>query len=268
MGISLYDFFQNIVSKDCGKTKNPANNLAQIFRICFYHDLGYIYSLDLKGKNCKLNHTLKNCFSDLNVEDIKTIKRYFCLKDGFNDEDLEDVLRNQKAEELWSQDFILQERNNLLSMCDIRGFNSIKNHAIGSAILLERFINIKKLLFMPKVDEKQMLVVTSKDEYAEEYENFRDVLQAIAMHNFNMVHTIDFNNYFWACFLMIVDELQNYGRPYQDKTKNVSLILPMDVDLDILDGKITYKEEGNVYNDRIVKKLEGKMEQDLLRGIF
>ena len=110
-------------------------------------------------------------------------------------------------------------------------------------------------------------------------------IYAVLLHDFKLQRKINLINDFWSCFLMIIDEVQNYGRPYQDEVFNKKILLPNKVGIHItcnnkiklqIDEKFVeslkdddvrksyYKHS----NETVVNILSDKIDESVLNDLF
>ena len=69
--------------------------------------------------------------------------------------------------------------------------------------------------------------------------DFIEIIKAVLLHDFNVKDKINVEKDFLACLLMVVDEIQTYGRLYQDDSYNAYVILPTKVGVELSQtGKI------------------------------
>ena len=243
----------------------------------------YLY----KTKYANISDSLKRRFDSLSLNDdigIQEICKMLRLKDITN-KDLKSIVNGEEISSLWSDSIngndriILQNKLNLAKLCS----NYAKHHSYESAVLLDRLLRSKQLI-INNLQSRQLkddsIDINTSLVQSEIELDFIDSMKSIIMHDYNLTTPISFSDSYWGCFLMIVDELQDYGHPYQDTKNNINIINPYHIGLEFDNNKIKFDVD-NVLEDkklqfykkrfsktRLYKALEEKIKEEELNKIF
>lgn len=279
LALSLYPKYRTI----CVPDKPSVNVICKLFTITIYHDLGYLY----KTKLSNVSVSLKRRFESLQLNDdigIQQIIKMLRLENITNEE-LKIAVNGEELTSLWSDlingndRLFLQDKLKLANL----GSDYAKHHSYESAVLLDRLVRSKSLIrsnLQSRTLQKNLIDISSDIVQADEEKDFLDSMKSIIMHDYGLTSPLSFSESFWGCFLMIVDELQEYGRPYQDERNNPKIINPYNVGVDITEDKLTlliddqlsekelkyYKEKFS--KKRIYKSLKEKIKETELNKIF
>ena len=232
LGLSLCALHPVLINK-FNTERGVYPNITTIFFMLFlYHDLGYLYNTKDADR---INETIRTWLLDVDLESrivVERIRTIFELRD-LPEEIIAEFARNEDLNSIWKQP--VNETDRLLlkdhfsisrTPCDVE-----KHHSYDSAAVLYRFVRTKDLLsglslgglsegtLCPEIDKRK--------------EQFFEVIKSILFHDFNIQSELLLENEFLACLLMLADEIQNYGRSYQDEKYNNKIILPTKVGLEI-----------------------------------
>lgn len=227
LGLSLYAlYFKNKQNLE----KEITVQLTVIF-IClfFYHDLGYLYNTSDYGN--RINGTIRSWLLNIDSKNNIGIER-ICSIFGENKipkELIADFSRKEELNKIWERSY--DEIDNLL----IKEKFSIErtssdlesHHSYESAVVLYRLVRTRE--FFQSASEKVLPQGTIDIAPDKSKDLFLEIIKAILLHDFKMQTKITLKNDFFACVLMIVDEIQNYGRPYQNEQFNNRILLPTKV---------------------------------------
>lgn len=80
---------------------------------------------------------------------------------------------------------------------------------------------------------------------------------------------MNLQNNFWPCFLMIIDELQSYGRVFQNEIKNPLILHPCHVGLSIENNRLVLEIDENfcsqLPSENIVKKYRKHSNEEIYK---
>ena len=235
LGLSLYaqlPAFKN-------HKRNAKNGLltTTFFSLFIYHDLGYLYFSEDRER---INNTMRSWLIGVEMEENPAIEykiTRICKILNLQQEK-EVICELSKGEELceiwkgainYTDGCIIQEKFGISNSP-----NSLrKHHSYESAVLLYRFV--RTVDYFSNALKVQDAIASQNTEKTD----FIEIIKAILFHDFNVNDKINIENDFLACILMIVDEIQNYGRLYQDESFNHYVILPTKVGVELSQtGKI------------------------------
>lgn len=266
LGLTLYAYISLLgFSNEKGKDMEKKNLTAFLFSTFLYHDLGYLYFR--KGNDSeRINETIKSWLIDIQPcgnkeknKDVLRIEKIFCKK--FEDPIVYFSSRKEELKNIWNNCYnytdlcILEEKFNIHNKPN----DVEKHHSFESAVLLYRFIRTKDLFI--NSSEIQLPPGSLDVLVNEEKEQFLETIRTILFHDFTMNSKISLKDEFFACLLMLVDEIQNYGRPYQNEIYNNKIVLPNKVGVEkTCDGKLDLvKDEDYVKSlDEVSQKAYAK----------
>jgi hypothetical protein len=254
LALALYPHFYKCQNKYDGEIIIPV-----LFSLAIYHDLGYFYKIekpDIFEKN------LEGYFTKLDENRLKSdlgrLQKILRLK---NTNNIETIIKSSKNKSIWQEPISLDETKALTN-------KSIDKlcHSCISAVILDRISKTKKLI-------KSENNITN---YEEDF--FRYVIEPILLHNLPEVKPklrLENGDDFFATYLMIIDELQNYGR----STDNKELYLdPRHISFEYNNGKINFEIDNNYKNYKscnekynikcVYDNLVNKIEQDSLDKVL
>lgn len=250
LGLSLYALMPVFQNKCNSWNKNCLNITTVFFDLFLYHDLGYLYSTTEADR---INETVRAWFINIDSDNISSLKRicnFFSM--NFSKNVIADFSNKIKLKEIWKQPYnetdksLIEEKFCITkASCDVEA-----HHSYESAIMLYRLVRTRELLLEPS---QMCLPAGTIDITPDEQKNqFIEVIRAVLFHDFSMQSKLTLSNNFLACFLMIVDEIQHYGRSYQNEEYNKKILLPTKVGLEITSaGKIKLLEDA-----KFIKSLE------------
>lgn len=265
--------------------KNAKKDLltTTFFSLFIYHDLGYLYF----SEDCeRINNTIRSWLIGVEMEEnsaiddckISRIRKILNLRPS--EESISELSKGIDLHEIWKGPInytdccIIQEKFGISNSPNALR----KHHSYESAVLLYRFV--RTVDYFSNALTEQDVIVTQNPARAD----FIGIIKAILFHDFNVSKKINIENDFLACILMIVDEIQNYGRLYQDDSYNSYVILPTKVGIELSkEGKIQlFKDETfiaslkadvkNKYEKHSIENLYaillGKIQKDILDNLF
>jgi len=206
------------------------NLTGTIFSLCMYHDIGYLYKV--KDQNTyRINNAMINLLfrdNELNIGTIFEIL-FLVLKDipQYQEKSnmrvlLEKIRNDHNLKVIWENHL---NNNDMLTLCEITGIIQFppdyqKHHSSMSAVYLGRILQTIRTIrrYFDSSNLIGIISINSPELILEK--EFKDIIRAIFLHDFEIKETIIIKKEFLATFLMIVDELQTYGRlPQNDKLR-------------------------------------------------
>ncbi|GHV92514.1 hypothetical protein AGMMS50268_30170 [Spirochaetia bacterium] len=222
--------------------------ILKLYLLTLYHDIGYIYYNNIVTSDT-INDTLAEYFTCKNVI-IKGKALYsLCIENDLSQVNysngLERLVEKIKSsidiQELWSS--ISNESNNYLcSIADIDTFpiDVKKHHSYYSALLFAKALQTKNIIgnyyysiLIEDKDEGLFEKQIRKNKNKEEL--LRKIVKSIFLHDFDdmkllISHLLSISTDFLSAYLIIIDELQTYGRQLgNDPKRKKALINPRDV---------------------------------------
>jgi hypothetical protein len=207
----------------------PSDIIAILYSLTMYHDIGYLYKA-IKISEKQINESLAN---------------FFLCRDCFHESDMVGTLC-LRTEPYQSSEIIMDimttiknsnEIQNIWAPKSLSGQILLKNdtglptfsveyeksHVYNSALLLAKVLYTKNII---KYYCNTVLAVDINDEKSNW---FKKVLRAIYLHGREELSPkLDIATDFYSVYLIIIDELQTYGRQLSCDTRNV-LINPKNV---------------------------------------
>ena len=256
----------------------PKNIIATLYSLTIYHDIGYMYKSKKIPEN-RINKSLEEIFLCSNIFYESEIIKILCLRDKpyqsnkyFDDNIIESIKGNDDIKKIWSSQSSIG--NNLFEFVPGLTTSSVdykKNHAYHGALLLTKVHATKKIL---SYNSESVTNITINDEKADW---FKEVIKAIYNHGHETFSLpLNKTSDFYSVYLMIIDELQTYGRLLSEDTKH-ALINPKDVGFhwdtvypnklvsDIITTDPKLVKECSVHNCRKIKsKLRRKIDKKSL----
>lgn len=264
------------------------DDIVKIFSLSMYHDLGYLYKISKNSKR-NINGTIRNLFSSCKSNDINVniIKKILCLHD-IDDNDFINIIDSSDILEIWNDNCLSpHERYVLKSELDLEEFPSkyYDHHSYYSTILLHRLMMTKSFFFenLNKTNIDKLKLKTNNSTLYDRQDVLMEIIEAVLYHDFHIEPKITIENKFWACFLMIIDELQTYGRAYTNSQYNSQIIDPSKVGFDIKNKKIILitdedfcknlpsdikKAYAKHSTETVLSELSKKIQNDTLKKIF
>lgn len=246
LSIALYTYFYQLIPTN-SKIEKP---IIFLFEITFYHDLGYLYQVD-EYDNCKINNSFlsyfknygQNQLSDNELFNILCIKKDF-MKDWSKNED-SCTISNQlktavnKIADIWDENVNENDKQFLSQQLNVRRFphDYEKHHSFFSAILIHRIYRSKKSI-LSVIEDLNNPDLEELSICKNENEEFIECIKTILYHDFKIKEKMSLSDNFWPCFLMITDEMQSYGRVFQNVLKNTLILHPNHVGFVFKDNQI------------------------------
>lgn len=240
LGISLFSFFEKKKM-----IKADKDSLTKLFCICFYHDIGYLY---FAVGTVPSGNSIENLFQYMankvvSMSDIESLEK---IQTYLNLESLElENIRNRIPQEIINfyfrpeidiQDTVtISEKLNIVRITE----NREKKHSFESGVILLRLAMLKKYYNIDPQNIGEGLIEygNSNDK---DFENFLEIIKAVFNHDFSQKNKLNFTNDFWSCFLMLIDELEDYGRPDYREGRRRSPLVPSRVEISLDSGKLEF----------------------------
>lgn len=196
-----------------------------IFCLTLYHDLGYLYKIKKIEEN-NFNNTMKEILKSKNSIIINVILiDMFCLDRKKEDtyKILESSIKLGLIDEIWNNTITKNDYKYLNNICNLNNISkeNESKHSFMSTIFLLRVMRTKQELLLNNNIEfnnnkiKPGVIKTSNiyDKEEEVIEkDFKEIILSILMHGFDLEPPISFESYPLSSLLLIIDELQSYGR--------------------------------------------------------
>ena len=207
------------------------------FSLFIYHDLGYLY---FSEDSDRINNTIRSWLIGVEMEensvfDYKIIRICKILNIQQEKEIVCELSKGEELSEIWkgpinyTDGWIIREKFGISNSPKILR----KHHSYESAVLLYRFV--RSVEFFSNTLTLQDAIASQNTEKTD----FIEIIKAVLLHDFNVKDKINVEKDFLACLLMVVDEIQTYGRLYQDDSYNAYVILPTKVGVELSQtGKI------------------------------
>jgi hypothetical protein len=221
LAIALFDKFLK-------NRKKPNDVIAILYSLTMYHDIGYLYR-------------------KLKTTDNKDILDFFCCNNCFHAHDMCELLCFPKeirtlesmksiVNEIKNSEYIkniwelrsIEGQEKLEDMIERPLFDTIdkEGHAYNSALFLAKAYKTKKCVIDFHRSTNNDIIIDKKEEW------FNEIMKAVCLHGLkSLFPPKDLYDDFYSVYLMIIDELQTYGRRLSGDTKNM-LINPKDVSFD------------------------------------
>ncbi len=235
LGLSLYAQLPAFLNHE----KNAKKDLltTTFFSLFIYHDLGYLY---FSEDSDRINNTIRSWLIGVEMEensvfDYKIIRICKILNIQQEKEIVCELSKGEELSEIWkgpinyTDGWIIREKFGISNSPKILR----KHHSYESAVLLYRFV--RSVEFFSNTLTLQDAIASQNTEKTD----FIEIIKAVLLHDFNVKDKINVEKDFLACLLMVVDEIQTYGRLYQDDSYNAYVILPTKVGVELSQtGKI------------------------------
>ena len=207
----------------------PNNIIAILYSLTMYHDVGYLYK-STKVSEDQINKYLADIF--LCSNEINKNKKFMilCLREKpyqpneiikfINDKiiNTKDIANIWSSEELKNQALLKSNIDPLTIPIEYK-----KGHAYKSTLMLARLLFIKIIILEYCASTYEI------DIHNEEIDWFKEVIKAIYNHGHKTFSPpLNRTSDFYSVYLMIIDELQTYGRLLSEDTRH-TLINPKDV---------------------------------------
>jgi hypothetical protein len=207
---------------------NKENILIILYMLTLYHDIGYAYCSDLDAD--KISQALANYFTFQDPISQERALHVLCIENDLSDLNysnglgilIERVKKSREIYNLWIND----TKNSLQRMKSITEIDNFldcrEHHYYNSALLLTKSLQTKEII----QNYYHEILSVSKDEarFEEQFlrnktneELFRNMIKPILLHGFSDMrhiigHLLSMETEFFSSYLMLVDELQTYGR--------------------------------------------------------
>ena len=232
LGLSLCALIPVLKSNFTVVSASCSNITTILYTIFFYHDLGYLYGTKDADR---INNTVRTWLYDIDIRNrtfVERIRTIFGMRE-LPKEVIADFTKKNELDAIWNLPFnrtdnlLIREKFSISKISD----DVESHHSYESAVVLYRFVQTKDLL--SELSVERLPAGTINLEVDEQKNQFLEVIKIILLHDFNIQSKLLLQNDFLACLLMIVDEIQNYGRPYQNELYNNKILLPTKVGLEI-----------------------------------
>ena len=222
------------------KTDMPPKitNLAgTLFSLSMYHDIGYLYKIR-DNNTFRINNAMRNLLFTDNELNIMQIFEIFSivLKDmpeKYQEKSnmrtlLERIRNDHDLNVIWESKF-----NNIdeLTLCETTGIKQFPygykdHHSSMSAIFLGRIMQTIRTIrrYFDGSNLNKTISINIPELFPES--EFIDIIRAIFLHDFEIEEPMIIKKEFLASFLMIVDELQTYGRLFQNDKSGKEVLNP------------------------------------------
>jgi hypothetical protein len=261
-------------------TKVPDDIIAILYSMTMYHDIGYLYKSN-KFSEDEVNKMFAGFFLCTNPLYIGDIEETLCLRtEKYQSSelitDIFEVLNGNDNRNIWlsesADDRILSENDIDLPI----PVKHRKSHAYKSALILAKTIKTKEII--KNYYDNFIEVDTNYDKIVW----FRYVLKAVYLHSFKSLSPLlNINDEFYSVYMMIIDELQTYGRQLPNNNNNDVLINPKDVgfhwdtvnpkllEIDIITSDAKLIKKYNAHNSKeIWSILSKKIDENSLSSII
>lgn len=213
------------------------NLTGTLFSLSMYHDIGYLYKV--KDHNTyRINNAMRDLlFGDNELNIIQIYEIFFIvLKDlpqKYQEISnmrmfLEKIRNDHNLNIIWENEF-----NNIdeLTLCETTGIIRFppgyqQHHSSMSAAFLGRILQTIRTIrrYFDGSNLSKTISINSPELIHEK--EFIDIIRAIFLHDFEIEEPIIIKKEFLASFLMIVDELQTYGRLPQNTISGKEVLNP------------------------------------------
>lgn len=260
--------------------KKDKNLVPKIFQTTIYHDIGYLYKLKNRfGPGYNRINLIENDLGmrickDLSTELLSSINVIEAVCNISIYKKIDDNKLSQIKKYIHDEFYDPYNQNNLNEIEDKTGYNyppTSKEHSYNSAIILSKFYALKRSL--NRMFNTKAIPIQRKENENEKI--FLGCWKSITLHAMKLVDNAD--NRFsitekpLEALLMIVDELQTYGRiPNTEDGKQ--LLHPKDVEFEFDSNKkltLTNSVDSKEHTtEQIVKELEKRIKEKSLETIF
>lgn len=293
LSIALYKHFSMLIPPE-PKINDP---IIFLFEITMYHDLGYLYQID-DDDNCTINSSFLNYFKNYGENRIidNGLFEILCIKKDFRKnwtrkEEYSVISERLKAaingiSNIWDENVNENDRQFLSHQLMVRRFphDYEKHHSYFSAVLIHRLYRSKIAILsiiedLKNPDFKELSIYSNNKD-----DEFIECIKTILYHDFKIVEKMNLQDNFWPCFLMVIDEIQSYGRLFQNEMKNSLILHPAHVGLSVESNKLvleidenycsqipfdnTVKKYRKHSNEELNKVLSEKMDEETIKQFF
>jgi len=255
----------------------PTDIAAILFSLTMYHDIGYLYR-SIKTSDNKSLSNLFCCNDDIHAHEMGNL---LCLPKRIRSKDsmasiVNEIRKSEEIKNIWELESS-DGQDMIRKIIGEKLFMEIKkeSHAYYGALLLAKAYKTKKLIMEFCEEIPEFIVADNKDDW------FIEIIKAVGLHGIEAAAPLfNLENNFYSTFLMIIDELQTYGRRLSDNTNNV-LINPKDVgfhwhetysdilviDMIRIDTNLKKKYNAHSY-EKIYSALSKKIDKESLSNIW
>jgi hypothetical protein len=213
------------------------NLTGTLFSLSMYHDIGYLYKV--KDYNTfRINNAMRSLLFTKNELNINTFSEIFFIilrdipqkyQERSNMRMFLETIRNDRdLNVIWDNEFNNYDGATLCETTRLIQFPySYKDHHSSmSAIFLGRILQTIRTLrrYFNGPNLSKTISINSPELFPES--EFIDIIRAIFLHDFEIEEPMIIKKEFLASFLMIVDELQTYGRLSQNDKSGKKVLNP------------------------------------------
>ena len=287
LSLTLYP----VLAKQTKKTLAPSKITGTLFSMSMYHDIGYLYKANKEKINESIHEIL---FGRIEFNRDKLEKLFYVVlkdmiqpyKEKSETRSLFEKIKNQpELKIIWKN---VSNNFDTSLLYEIARVNSIPpdcqhHHSYMSAVFLQRILQTIRII-RDCFDNNRLpgtFFINNPD--IDEERNFVEIIRAILFHDFNMGKPITLESEFLSSLLMIIDEIQTYGRLPQNAELYDEILDPKYVMFEWINRKTklvlsynkTYVESQNntslseAYrkhnNKKIVENLKSKVDLDSLK---
>jgi hypothetical protein len=198
--------------------------VAILYSLTMYHDIGYLYQAKKNSKeNSKkdLKDEINQIFADFFMCNKPSkqgnMRRMLCLTNQYTKELYDHIIEMMKSsseiKDIWKKDSLCAQvlLNNDTGLPQFSK-NYKTEHAYNGALILYKILYTKNII-NSYCENRSMEISTKEYDYDDKVKWFKDIIRAISLHGMDTLSPkLNLTNDFYTPFLMIVDELQTYGR--------------------------------------------------------
>jgi hypothetical protein len=228
-----------------------------LFSLCMYHDIGYLYNVK-KPNVYNINTTMNTLLLESNkftgeviIKILSVIFTDTTYQRKFKKEEiLEKIKKNEDIKNIWKGDINFNDESILYEITRASRLpqDPQQHHSFMSAVFLERVLQTIRAIKQKYFNDTNLPGTISINTPESIRENeFVNIIRAILLHGLNLSTPITLKNDFFASFLIIIDELQTYGRLPQNKKSGKEALNPKYIGFEWINDskklKLTYDEE-------------------------
>jgi len=214
-----------LISKFKQNNDLPQDIIAILYSLTMFHDIGYLYRT-LKTTDNESISNLFRCTDDVhahNIGELLCLPKEIRTRDSM-DRIVTEIRTSEEIKKIWELGSS-EGQDKLEAMIEETLFTEIKKegHAYYSALLLAKAYRTKNLVIDFCKKTQEFSAAGEKNEW------FKEVMKAVCLHGLDSISPpLSLKKNFYSAYLMIIDELQTYGRKLSDDTDK-ELINPNDV---------------------------------------
>jgi len=206
-----------------------------LFSLSMYHDIGYLYKV--KEQNVHKINDIMNTLLLGGNEFTRNITNKI-LSVIFNDiayqekekkrEILDRIKEDENIKNIWEDELNYYDKSILYEIAQASRLprNPKKYHSFMSAVLLERVLQTIRIIRQYFDDSNLPGAISISTPESIREREFVNIIRAILLHGLNLPTPITLKEDFLASFLMIIDELQTYGRLPQNAESGKEALNP------------------------------------------